>query len=147
MFLYVDVLHLESWRHSDVNYKCLNSRVTWPPIQPVYWNCMLLFVFWVTWALGSRGELIIYPWTVICQSSSTLSNLNISKIQLASLDQILCIASLGWGERLHKVFGQIGSKRRRPWQQKAPIDLKWGKQCLHLFSVVFDPILFIYTCS
>ena len=28
--------------------------------------------------------------------------------QLVNLDQILCVASLGWGERLHKVLGQIG---------------------------------------
>ena len=41
----------------------------------------------------------------------------------------------GVGERLHKVLGQIGSK------QKAPIE--WGKRCCHLFSVVFDLILFI----
>ena len=47
------------------------------------------------------------------------------------------------GERLHKVFGQIGSKLWFPWQQKAPIDLYWGKRCLHLFSVVFNPILFV----
>ena len=47
------------------------------------------------------------------------------------------------GERLHKVLEQIGSKLWFPWQQKAPIDLKWGKWCLHLFLVVFDPILFI----
>ena len=24
-----------------------------------------------------------------------------------------------------------------------PIDLQWGRRCLHLFLVVFDPILFI----
>ena len=47
------------------------------------------------------------------------------------------------GERLHKVLGKIGSKLWFPWQQKAPIDLLWGKRCIHLFSVVFDPILFI----
>ena len=50
---------------------------------------------------------------------------------------------IGVGERLHKVLGQIGSKLWFPWKQKAPIDLKWGKWCLHLFSVVFDPILLI----
>ena len=49
----------------------------------------------------------------------------------------------GVGERLHKVLGQIGSKLWFPWQQKAPIGLKWGKLCLHLFLVVFNPILFI----
>ena len=49
----------------------------------------------------------------------------------------------GVGERLHNVLGQIGSKLWFPWQQKAPIDLQWGKRCLHLFSVVFDRIFFI----
>ena len=48
----------------------------------------------------------------------------------------------GVGERLHKVLGQIGSKLWFPWKQKTPIDIM-GKRCLHLFSVVFDPILFI----
>ena len=45
------------------------------------------------------------------------------------------------GERLHKVLDWI--KTWFPWQQKAPIDLQWGKWCLHFFPVVFDPILFI----
>ena len=49
----------------------------------------------------------------------------------------------GGGERLHNVLRQIGSKLWCPWQQKAPIDLKWGNWCLHLFSVAFDPILCI----
>ena len=46
----------------------------------------------------------------------------------------------GVGKRLQKVLGQIGSKL---WQQKVPIDLQGEKWCLHLFSVVFNPILFI----
>ena len=50
---------------------------------------------------------------------------------------------IGVGERLHKVLGQIGSKLWFPWQQKAPVDLKWGKWCLHLFLVVFDRVLLI----
>ena len=49
----------------------------------------------------------------------------------------------GGGERLHNVLRLIGSKLWCPWQQKAPIDLYWGKWCLHLFSVVFNSILFI----
>ena len=49
----------------------------------------------------------------------------------------------GLGERLHKVLGQIRSKLWFPRQQKAPIELQWEKQCLHLFSVVFDRIFFI----
>ena len=50
---------------------------------------------------------------------------------------------IGVGERLHKVLGQIESKLWFPWKQKAPIDLKWVKWYLHLFSVVFDLILLI----
>ena len=50
---------------------------------------------------------------------------------------------IGVGERLHKVLGQIGSKLWFPWQQKSPVDLKWGKWYLHLFLVVFDPVLLI----
>ena len=52
-------------------------------------------------------------------------------------------SSIGVGERLHKVLGQIRSKLWFPWHQKAAIDLQWRKWCLHLFSVIFDPILFI----
>ena len=54
---------------------------------------------------------------------------------------------IGKEERLHNVLGQIGSKLCFPWQQKAPIDLQWGKWCLHLFSVAFDLILFILACN
>ena len=46
-------------------------------------------------------------------------------------------------EKLHMVLRQTGSKLWCPWHQKAPIDLQWEKWCLHLFSVAFDPILFI----
>ena len=49
----------------------------------------------------------------------------------------------GGRERLHNVLRLIGLKLWCPWQQKAPIDLKWGERCLHFFSVAFDPILFI----
>ena len=59
-----------------------------------------------------------------------------------SWSNLMC-SIIGVVERLHKVLGQIGSKLWFPWQQKAPIDLLWGKWCLHLFSVVFDLIHFI----
>ena len=59
--------------------------------------------------------------------------------QLAKLDQILCVASLGVGKDCIMFWG-----RWCPWQQKVPIDLLWGKWCLHLFSVAIDPILFVF---
>ena len=73
---------------------------------------------------------------------STLSNLISLKPVGQSWSQFTCGITVLW-ERLHKVLGQIGSKLWFPWQQKVPIDLQWGKWCLHLFSVVFDPIFFI----
>ena len=54
----------------------------------------------------------------------------------------MCSITRG-GERLHNVLRHIGLKLWCPWQQKAPIDLQWGKWCLHLFSAAFGPILFI----
>ena len=62
--------------------------------------------------------------------------------QLTNRSNFIC--SITWGrQRLHKVLRQIGSKLWGPWQQKAPIDLWWGKWCLHHLSVAFDLILFI----
>ena len=59
-----------------------------------------------------------------------------------SWSNLMCSIT-GGGERLHNVLRQNGSKLWCPWQQKPPIELQWGKWCLHLFSVAFDPILFI----
>ena len=48
-FLYVDVRHIENlchmWCCNDVKSQRLNNRVMWPPIQPMYWQDVLLFVF------------------------------------------------------------------------------------------------------
>ena len=62
--------------------------------------------------------------------------------QLANLDQILCVASLGEGKGCIMFWGRLDKKNWYPWQQKAPIDSQWGKRCLYLFSVSFDPIFF-----
>ena len=62
--------------------------------------------------------------------------------QLANLDQILCVASLEWRKGCIRFWARL-DQNWFPWQQKAPIDLQWGKWCLHLFSAVFDPIFFI----
>ena len=45
----LDVHHIESWRRmwhrNDINSQRLNNIVTWPPIQPMYWQHVLLFAF------------------------------------------------------------------------------------------------------
>ena len=97
------------------------------------------------WAEGSQGELIVYQWSVRrrrpsvrrCPHFQTWISL---KPVGQSWSNFMCSIT-GVGERLHNVLGQIGSKLWFPWQQKAPIDLQWGKRCLHLLSVVFYPIL------
>ena len=43
--------------------------------------------------------------------------------QLANLDQILCVASLGWGKNCIRFWGRLDQNHWFPWQQKAPIDL------------------------
>ena len=61
--------------------------------------------------------------------------------QLANLDQILCVASLGWGK--DKILGQIGSKLWFPWQQKPPLTYN-GENSVSTFSrLFFYLILFI----
>ena len=62
--------------------------------------------------------------------------LELFRSQTANLDQILCVASLGWGKGCLMFWGRLD-------QTLVSIDWWWGKWCLHLFSVVFDPILFI----
>ena len=48
------------------------------------------------------------------------------------------------GDWLHKVLGLIGSELWVPWQQIAPIGLKWGKSCDHSSSFIFDLFFFIF---
>ena len=69
-----------------------------------------------------KVSLLVYQWSVVRPSSSTLSNLNISEASWPILSNFMWNIT-GVGERLHKVLGQIGSKLWFPWQQKAPIDL------------------------
>ena len=82
-------------------------------------------------------ELLALEW----RKFHTFERIPLKPVNL-SWSNFMC-SIIGVGERLHKVLGQIGSKLWFPWQQKAPVDLKWGKWCLHLFLVVFDPVLLI----
>ena len=98
------------------------------------------------WIFSSPGKLIVYQWPTSVRPSVRRRPHFQTWISLKPVGQswsnFMCSIT-GVAESLHKVLGQIGSKPWFPWQQKAPTDLKWGKRCLHLFSVVFDPILFI----
>ena len=56
-----------------------------------------------------------------------LYNDNLRKLPNEYGDVSVMCSITGVSERLHKVLGQVGSKLWFPWQQKAPIDLQWGK--------------------
>ena len=57
--------------------------------------------------------------------------------QLANLDQILCVASLRWWERLRKVLGQIGSKLWFPRNALSPFtQTKCDTRCDNAIIVV-----------
>ena len=67
--------------------------------------------------------------------------------QLANLDQILYVASLGWGERLHKVLGQIDLGTLDSGEWLLPFGLlvlKSLQWILFICGVTIEPCLQFY---
>ena len=64
--------------------------------------------------------------------------------QMASLDQILCVASFGW--RKGCFWGRLDQNSDFHGIRKPPLTYN-GVNDVHLFSVDFDPILFILACN
>ena len=62
--------------------------------------------------------------------------------QLISLDEILCVASLGWGKGCKWFLGILDQNSGFHCNRKSPLTYTGGKWCLHIFLVVFDLILF-----
>ena len=104
--------------------------------QETAWCITHVFHF-VAWCITSqnslsekvtqKGELIVYQWSVVIVHTFKLEYL---WSQLANLDYILCVASLGWGKGCMRFWGKtlVSMATERP---------HW------LFLVVFGPILFI----
>ena len=46
-----------------------------------------------------------------------------------------------WEKGCFFILEQMPSKLWLPWQQKAAIDLYWGKRCLYVNTFSFDPIV------
>ena len=63
--------------------------------------------------------------------------------QLANLDQILCVASLGWGKGCIRFGGRLDENSGFYDNRKPPLTYNGEKRCLHLFSVVLYLIFFI----
>ena len=140
-FLYVDVCHIESWHciwhHNDVSSQRLTNGVMWLPIQPLYWQHMLLFFLA---HLSQRLTRWAYSIPMVCRPhfQTWISLMPVGQ----SWSNFTCSIA-GVGERQHKVLGQIGSKLWFPWQQKAPMDLKRGND-VATFSLSFFIRFFLY---
>ena len=63
--------------------------------------------------------------------------------QLANLDQILCVASLGWGKGRIRVWGRLDQNSVFHGNRKPPLTYNGENDVSTFFLVVFDPILFI----
>ena len=63
--------------------------------------------------------------------------------QLATLDQILCVASLGVGKGCIMFWGRLDQNSGVHGNRKPPLTYNGENSVSHLFSVAFDPILVI----
>ena len=65
--------------------------------------------------------------------------------QLTNLDQILCVASLGVGKGCIRFWGRLNQNSGVHGNRKPLLTYNGENGVSHLFSVAFDPILFILT--
>ena len=63
--------------------------------------------------------------------------------QLANLDQILCVALLGWGKGCIRFWGRLDQNSGFHGNRKPPLTYNGENDVPTFFSVVFDPILFV----
>ena len=74
---------------------------------------------------GSQGELIVYQWSVVRPSSSSVVvhtfKLDYLWSHLANLDQILYVASLGWGKGCIRFWGRLDQNSGFHSNRKLPL--------------------------
>ena len=63
-------------------------------------NCGAFLAHLSQWA---KGELVVYQWSIVIHTFKLEYLWN----QLANLDKILCIASLGWGKGCIRFWGRL----------------------------------------
>ena len=64
--------------------------------------------------------------------------------QLVNPDHILCVALLGMGRGCIMFWDRLDQNSGVHGNRKPPLTYNEKKRCLHLFSVAFDPISFLY---
>ena len=96
-----------SWAVCDARTSCFAMLRSWVWTQgetPLFFLLFFQFLIFSSPELKAHKVSLQYTNGL---SSSTLSNLNTSKSQLASLDQILCFALLGWGKGCIRFWGRL----------------------------------------
>ena len=84
-----------------------------------------------------------YSIPMVCRQSVVHTfKLEYLRSQLANIDQILCVASLGWGKGCIRFWGSLDQNSGFHGNRKPPLTYN-GENDVHLFAVIFDLILFI----
>ena len=87
-------------------------------------NCIINKGVWLIKLFFSSTEPIVHQWSVVRSSSSVVVHtfkLEYLWSQLANLDQILCVASLGWGKGCIRFWGRLDQNSGFHGNRKPPL--------------------------
>ena len=109
----------------------------------LYLQAFLLFQ--LTWAEGSQGELIVYQWSIVRPSVVVIHTFKLEYLwsHLANLDQILYVASLGWGKGCIRFWGRLDQNSGFHGNRKLPLAYN-GENDVSTFSRLFLIRFFLY---
>ena len=113
-----------------------NLRFSYPVCKNIHYPCKLgKSSCKLNWAKGSPGELIVYQWYALCLSSSfTLSG------QVDIFDQILCVASLGWGKGCIRFLRRLDQSSDFHGNKKCPLTYN-GENDVSTFSLLLGHLI------
>ena len=111
-------------------YATLSS---WQQLQVAFLNHW----FFLAWA---------YSIPLVCHLSVVVHTFKLEYLwsQLANLDQILCVASLGWGKCCIRFCGRLDQNSGFHGNRKPQLTYNGEKRCCCLFPVLFGPIFLIF---
>ena len=143
--LFVYLAHLQICNVRPKKNKVLESQATFCKNR---WASIFFFFFFVNEAtflahLSRRLTGWAYSIPKVCGRPHFQTRISLKPVGQSWL-HFMC--SITWaGERLHNVFGQIGSKLWFPWQKKAPIGLIYnGENDVSTISRLFWIRSFLY---
>ena len=97
------------------------------------------------WSSSILGRIrpLFWSYLPLSDENFTLLNLNISESQFANLDQILCVASLGWGKCCIRFWGRLNQNSGFHGNRKPPLTYN-GENDVSTFSRLFLIRSFLY---